>query len=55
MVRTFSRCEIVGRRFPICHVHVGDDIVEVCFLFLNFLSTITLFVIFFYFFFLLFE
>ncbi|CAN6912425.1 unnamed protein product [Brassica oleracea] len=30
VVRTFSRCEIVGRRFPICHVHVGDDdIVEV--------------------------
>ncbi|KAJ4866495.1 Polynucleotide adenylyltransferase family protein [Raphanus sativus] len=28
VVRTFSRCEIVGRRFPICHVHVGDDIVE---------------------------
>ncbi|XP_010550754.1 PREDICTED: uncharacterized protein LOC104821535 [Tarenaya hassleriana] len=29
VVRTFSRCEIVGKRFPICHVHVGDDIVEV--------------------------
>ncbi|KAF3490338.1 hypothetical protein F2Q69_00056482 [Brassica cretica] len=30
VVRTFSRCEIVGRRFPICHVHVSDDdIVEV--------------------------
>ncbi|CAH2044218.1 unnamed protein product [Thlaspi arvense] len=29
VVRTFSSCEIVGRRFPICHVHVGDDIVEV--------------------------
>ncbi|PWA88209.1 polynucleotide adenylyltransferase family protein [Artemisia annua] len=29
-VRTaFSRSEIVGKRFPICHVHVGDDIVEV--------------------------
>nr|GFC86661.1 polynucleotide adenylyltransferase family protein [Tanacetum cinerariifolium] len=29
-VRTaFSRCEIVGKRFPIFHVHVGDDIVEV--------------------------
>lgn len=30
VMKTFSRCEIVGRRFPICHVHVGDDIVEVC-------------------------
>ncbi|CAH1423110.1 unnamed protein product [Lactuca virosa] len=29
VMKTFSRCEIVGRRFPICHVHVGDDIVEV--------------------------
>ncbi|KAL4347448.1 hypothetical protein GQ457_17G018470 [Hibiscus cannabinus] len=29
VVRTFSRCEIVGRRFPICHVHIGDTIVEV--------------------------
>ncbi|XP_058102989.1 uncharacterized protein LOC131246656 isoform X2 [Magnolia sinica] len=29
VVRTFSRCEIVGRRFPICHVHVNDSIVEV--------------------------
>ncbi|KAK4362717.1 hypothetical protein RND71_017958 [Anisodus tanguticus] len=27
--RTFSHCEIVGRRFPICHVHVGDEVVEV--------------------------
>lgn len=27
--RTFSRCEIVGRRFPICHVHIDDEIVEV--------------------------
>lgn len=25
---TFSRCEIVGRRFPICHVHIEDKIVE---------------------------
>ncbi|XP_024962396.1 uncharacterized protein LOC112502658 isoform X1 [Cynara cardunculus var. scolymus] len=25
----FPRCEIVGRRFPICHVHVDDAIVEV--------------------------
>ncbi|EOY22605.1 Polynucleotide adenylyltransferase family protein [Theobroma cacao] len=29
VVRAFSRCEIVGRRFPICHVHIGDTIVEV--------------------------
>ncbi|CAL9231325.1 unnamed protein product [Arabidopsis halleri] len=29
VVRTFPRCEIVGRRFPICHVHIGDDLVEV--------------------------
>lgn len=37
VVRTFSRCEIVGRRFPICHVHVGDDdIVEVCFFIITF-------------------
>ncbi|XP_021888094.1 uncharacterized protein LOC110807302 [Carica papaya] len=28
-MRVFSRCEIVGRRFPICHVHIGDTIVEV--------------------------
>ncbi|KAJ6889014.1 poly(A) polymerase I-like isoform X2 [Populus alba x Populus x berolinensis] len=28
-VRAFSRCEIVGKWFPICHVHVGDTIVEV--------------------------
>ncbi|MCD7460059.1 hypothetical protein HAX54_042759 [Datura stramonium] len=27
--RTFSHCEIVGRRFPICHVHVDDEVVEV--------------------------
>ncbi|KAK1311166.1 hypothetical protein QJS10_CPA08g00430 [Acorus calamus] len=27
--RLFSHCEIVGRRFPICHVHVDDYIVEV--------------------------
>ncbi|KAM4120224.1 hypothetical protein ACJW30_03G115900 [Castanea mollissima] len=27
--KTFSRCEIVGKRFPICHVHVNDTIVEV--------------------------
>ncbi|ERN06178.1 uncharacterized protein LOC18434369 [Amborella trichopoda] len=29
VMRTFSRCQIVGRRFPICHVHVDDYIVEV--------------------------
>ncbi|KAJ8772392.1 hypothetical protein K2173_027569 [Erythroxylum novogranatense] len=29
VMRTFSWCEIIGRRFPICHVHIGDDIVEV--------------------------
>ncbi|CAK7336806.1 unnamed protein product [Dovyalis caffra] len=29
VVRAFSRCEIVGKRFPICHVHIGDTIVEV--------------------------
>ncbi|KAM7269796.1 hypothetical protein ACFE04_025293 [Oxalis oulophora] len=27
--KTFNQCEIVGRRFPICHVHVDDTIVEV--------------------------
>ncbi|KAL9226434.1 hypothetical protein vseg_002249 [Gypsophila vaccaria] len=29
VVNAFSRCEIVGRRFPICHVHFADSIVEV--------------------------
>ncbi|PIN05688.1 tRNA nucleotidyltransferase/poly(A) polymerase [Handroanthus impetiginosus] len=29
VMKTFSRCEMIGRRFPICHVHVGDTIVEV--------------------------
>ncbi|XP_071710746.1 uncharacterized protein [Rutidosis leptorrhynchoides] len=29
VVKTFPWCEIVGRRFPICHVHVDDEIVEV--------------------------
>ncbi|KAI3780118.1 hypothetical protein L2E82_10032 [Cichorium intybus] len=29
VMRAFPRCEIVGRRFPICHVHVDDTIVEV--------------------------
>ncbi|KAJ6414795.1 hypothetical protein OIU84_003751 [Salix udensis] len=27
--KAFHRCEIVGKRFPICHVHVDDVIVEV--------------------------
>ncbi|XP_015882126.3 uncharacterized protein LOC107417975 isoform X1 [Ziziphus jujuba] len=27
--RSFSWCEIVGKRFPICHVHIDDAIVEV--------------------------
>ncbi|XP_038702912.1 CCA-adding enzyme isoform X2 [Tripterygium wilfordii] len=26
---TFHQCEIVGKRFPICHVHVNDSLVEV--------------------------
>ncbi|KAH6820728.1 tRNA nucleotidyltransferase/polyA polymerase family protein [Perilla frutescens var. hirtella] len=29
VMRTFSRCEMVGRRFPICHVHIDDTLVEV--------------------------
>ncbi|KAF9607124.1 hypothetical protein IFM89_032240 [Coptis chinensis] len=29
VVRTFSQCEIVGKRFPICHVHVSHIIIEV--------------------------
>lgn len=29
VMKTFSRCEIVGKRFPICHVHINDSIVEV--------------------------
>ncbi|KAL6503046.1 hypothetical protein OROHE_023948 [Orobanche hederae] len=29
VIRTFSRCEMIGKRFPICHVHIGDTIVEV--------------------------
>lgn len=29
VLRTFPRCEVVGRRFPICHVHVNNTIVEV--------------------------
>ncbi|KAL9275488.1 Acyl carrier protein 1, chloroplastic-like protein [Drosera capensis] len=29
VLRTFPRCRIIGRRFPICHVHVGGYIVEI--------------------------
>ncbi|XAR67853.1 Polynucleotide adenylyltransferase [Bertholletia excelsa] len=29
VLRTFSRSAIIGRRFPICHVHIEDKIVEV--------------------------
>ncbi|KAL8160103.1 hypothetical protein V2J09_001640 [Rumex salicifolius] len=29
VVRSFPRCVIVGRRFPICHVHVDDTVIEV--------------------------
>ncbi|KAL5862656.1 hypothetical protein ACOSQ3_000170 [Xanthoceras sorbifolium] len=29
VVRAFSQCQIVGKRFPICHVHLDDTIVEV--------------------------
>ncbi|KAI5383871.1 hypothetical protein KIW84_071014 [Lathyrus oleraceus] len=29
VMRTFSWCEIVGKRFPICHVHIDGIIVEV--------------------------
>ncbi|KAB1217519.1 Poly(A) polymerase I [Morella rubra] len=29
VMKTFSWCEIVGKRFPICHVHMDDEIVEV--------------------------
>ncbi|KAJ6347066.1 hypothetical protein OIU76_003712 [Salix suchowensis] len=29
--KAFHRCEIVGKRFPICHVHVDDVIVELMF------------------------
>ncbi|XP_050225854.1 uncharacterized protein LOC126675283 isoform X2 [Mercurialis annua] len=29
VARTFARCEIVGRRFPICLVHIGDTTLEV--------------------------
>lgn len=27
--RTFPQCEIVGKRFPICHVRIGGHVVEV--------------------------
>lgn len=29
VLRTFPRCQVVGKRFPICHVHVNDTIIEV--------------------------
>ncbi|XP_073140687.1 uncharacterized protein [Henckelia pumila] len=29
VMKTFSRCEMIGKRFPICHVHVDDTVVEV--------------------------
>lgn len=29
MMKVFSWCKIVGKRFPICHVHMDDTIVEV--------------------------
>ncbi|XP_028766816.1 uncharacterized protein LOC114724599 isoform X2 [Neltuma alba] len=29
VMRTFSWCEMIGKRFPICHVHVDGTIVEV--------------------------
>ncbi|KAK7291526.1 hypothetical protein RIF29_06742 [Crotalaria pallida] len=29
VMRTFSWCEIVGKRFPICHVHMDGIVVEV--------------------------
>ncbi|KAF5203615.1 poly(A) polymerase I-like [Thalictrum thalictroides] len=29
VVRTFAQCEIVGKRFPICHVHISCTIIEV--------------------------
>ncbi len=34
VMRAFSWCEIVGKRFPICHVHIDDTIVEVCHFFI---------------------
>ncbi|KAK7358695.1 hypothetical protein VNO77_00633 [Canavalia gladiata] len=29
VMRTFSWCELVGKRFPICHVHMDGSVVEV--------------------------
>ncbi|KAL9231577.1 hypothetical protein vseg_006788 [Gypsophila vaccaria] len=29
VLRSFKHSEIVGKRFPICHVHIGDHVVEV--------------------------
>ncbi|KAK7316854.1 hypothetical protein RJT34_00610 [Clitoria ternatea] len=29
VTRTFSWCEIVGKRFPVCHVHMDGTIIEV--------------------------
>lgn len=29
VMKVFSWCKIVGKRFPICHVHMDDTIVEV--------------------------
>ncbi|KAI5404750.1 hypothetical protein KIW84_051781 [Lathyrus oleraceus] len=29
VMKVFSWCEIVGKRFPICHVHMDDTIIEV--------------------------
>ncbi|CAO2818766.1 unnamed protein product [Amaranthus hypochondriacus] len=29
VTRTFPHCEIVGKRFPICHVHIGGHAIEV--------------------------
>lgn len=29
VLRTFPQSEVVGKRFPICHVHVDDTVVEV--------------------------
>jgi len=35
VMKVFSWCKIVGKRFPICHVHMDDTIVEVGRLFLT--------------------
>ncbi|XP_022736456.1 uncharacterized protein LOC111289569 isoform X2 [Durio zibethinus] len=29
VMKAFSQCKIIGKRFPICHVYIGDTIVEV--------------------------